>query len=125
MTVPCLETGPIEQTAAHDQSPGASLPALGPPVDNDWQSLINWSPCAASPQLLQHMANSPSQGLLAHRLNTLPRVFEASWHRCKPAVRSKRTPFKTASIRAETSLTLTLNSCVRCRFARKRVSDSI
>ncbi|KAI1334198.1 hypothetical protein F5Y15DRAFT_295992 [Xylariaceae sp. FL0016] len=36
----------------------------------------------------------------------------------KPAIRAKRTPFKKAATRTETSLTRTLNSCVRCRFAR-------
>jgi len=41
----------------------------------------------------------------------------------KPTTRTKRSAFKIASVRAETSLTRTLNSCVRCRFLRNRVSD--
>lgn len=80
-------------------------------------TLLNDSSCPSPRSRLRKIAPKPADN------NTLALRVQAGV--CKPAVRTKRTSFNTASIRAETSLTRTLNSCVRCRFVRNRVSDNI
>lgn len=76
--------------------------------------MLNSSSRSSPRPRLRKIAQKPADN------HTLPVGVQAGVR--KPVGRTKRTPFNTVS-RAETSLTRTMNSCVRCRIFRNRVSD--